>query len=852
MDRARRCRASVAAGALLMLPSFAWAQANDAPPGDAQLGDAQPGDIVVTGKRPPGSVIADVAPVAVLDAAQLRSLGTNLDDILRQLKPLTTSASGADPVFLLNGRRVSGYQEIQSLPPEAIERTEVMPETEASRFGFPPTVRLVNFITKRHFRALGVEQGVSTTTDGGGSSATLSVNPTRLDRDRRFVATIDYIRQDPLPYARRPTFADPANLFDLIGNVTGIAGGSVSPALDALAGRPVTVAPVPLDPAQRGRLAGYVVGAGVPRPFDPAPYLSLQSSDQVKINATQGVPIGSTVTASLNLSMDAKGGARAGGLATALLRVPGANPYSPFGSDVLLYRYLPEGGLLRQSGSGLSLHAGSTVQGSLKRWLWTVTGTYDRALVRITLDQGIDPSAVQAAIDAGADPFRGFASEDVAKRLTRRSRTVTETLASKATATGPVLKLPAGDARMTVTADYTRASSSGSLAGSDGSARDLIRTVRSASANVDLPITSRDRGVLDAIGTLSANATLGVSSVSDYGSLLSRYLGLTWTPVVPVQITASLNVTQTAPDIAQLTSPVVTIPNVSFFDFATGTSPLVTFVTGGNADLAPERRSISTVGVTWKPIKARELRLALNYIETRIDDQTANIVRGSPALLAAFPERFGRDANGQLLTADLRPINIAFERERKLEGRVTLWTPIGAAPKLPATPPGKDAPPPKARPSLYSFVTTTLRLDDQVMLRPGQPLLDALSGDAVSSVQERPRFEAQGTIGGSVGALQGGIFGLWKAPTRIRSDIPSADLRFSARMFVSLYSTVDVAQLVPKVVWAKRTTVQFNVQNLFNNRVQVRDRNGVIPYAFQPSFQDWYGRIVKLSVRKLF
>jgi len=139
-----------------------------------------------------------------------------------------------------------------------------------------------------------------------------------------------------------------------------------------------------------------------------------------------------------------------------------------------------------------------------------------------------------------------------------------------------------------------------------------------------------------------------------------------------------------------------------------------------------------------------------------------------------------------------------------------------------------------------------------VRLRPGQPVFDALAGDGVSSVQERSRFEAQGAIGGSVGAVQGGIFGLWKSPTRIRSDIPSADLRFSPRMFFSLYSTFDAAKLVPKADWTKRMTLQFTVQNLFNNRVQVRDRTGATPYAFQPSFLDWYGRIVKLSVRKLF
>ncbi len=215
--------------------------------------------------------------------------------------------------------------------------------------------------------------------------------------------------------------------------------------------------------------------------------------------------------------------------------------------------------------------------------------------------------------------------------------------------------------------------------------------MRSASANVDLRShrgsgggAGRDR---HAVGQCDAGRIVGIG----LRELLSRYLGLTWTPVSPVQITASLNVTQTAPDIAQLTQPVVTITNVAFFDFATGTNALVTLTSGGNADLAPERRRVSTVGATWKPMKARELRLALNYIETRIDDQTVNIVRGSPALLAAFPERFRRDADGQLLTADLRPINVASNGSASWRGGSTCgrrWALRPShLPRRPAAPP---------------------------------------------------------------------------------------------------------------------------------------------------------------------
>ncbi len=847
MARCRGNRWHALAGAALLTPAGAFAQQAEAPAKD---------DIVITGKRLPGSVIGDTEPVAILDAAAMQALGvTNLSDMLRLLKPLTTSASGGEPVFLLNGRRVSGYGEIQSLPPEAMERTEILPETEAARFGFPSTVRIVNFITKKHFRALSIEEGAGSTTDGGGGIALLQLGSTRIDGGRRQSLAINYDRQDALLASRRATFADTGSLFDGIGNITGIDGRVIDPALDALTGRPVTSAAVPVDPALRATLAGYAAGANAPRTFNLAPFQSLSSRDTLKVDGTQAIPVGKSVMASLNLTMEAKRGSGLAGLPRAVLRTPAGNPALPFTRDVLLYRYLTEAAPLEQRTSGLDLHAGSTLQGSLKRWQWTVTGSYDRSRASATVEQGIVVDARQAAISAGGNPFASFTPSDLANRTATRSRTVTGTVVGKATANGPVLALPAGDAQMTLTGDYARSTSNGSVFGTVTPAIDVRRVTRGASVNVDLPIASASRGVLDAIGSLSANGTIGISTVSDYGSLVNSHAGLTWTPIAPVQVTASINTTQTPPAIGLLTTPVVTVPNVPYFDFVNGGSALVTVVTGGNATLAPERRRISMVGASWKPIKAKELRLNLDYIETRIEGQTSYLSSVTPALQAAFPDRFVRDAAGRLLDVDLRPVNLTREVERKVQGKLSLWTQIGPEPKPPTARPGKDAPPPpppRPRPMIYGFATITARLDDRLVLRAGQPRLDLLGGDTVDGTGGRPRYEAQGNIGGSYGPVQGGLFAMWQGPTRIRSDIAASDLRFSAKTFVALYSTIDAARLAPRAGWARKMTFQLNVQNILNDRIAVRDRNGTVPYRFQPAFLDPYGRIVRLSVRKLF
>ena len=395
------------AGLALLVPNAVLAQSGT-PPKEAKPEESSTrDDIIVKGKRLPGSIIGDTAPVAKLNAAAIQGLGaTSISDLLQRLKPLTTSVSGAEPVFLLNGRRVSSFNEIAALPPEALNGMEVLPESESARFGFPPTVRIVNYITKQKFGSLSVDQSVGTTTQGGGDTASLKLGSTRIDGSFRNTLTVSYERQDPLPNTRRRTFADPNSLFNPVGTIASPNGGSIDPALDALAGRAVTSAAVPGGNASSS-LAGYLSGANAPRAFNLAPYQSVAGNDALSVDGTLALPISDSVSASVNLKMSAQRGSGLAGLGSAVLLVPAGNPALPFSKDVLLYRYLVEAGPLRQRNSDLTLHAGGALQGSIQRWNWTLTGNYDRARLNAMVEQGIDTDAAQAAISAGGNPGVG-------------------------------------------------------------------------------------------------------------------------------------------------------------------------------------------------------------------------------------------------------------------------------------------------------------------------------------------------------------------------------------------------------------------------------------------------------------
>ncbi len=85
---------------------------------------------MVTGVR--GSAVTDVAPIAVLGRDAIDATGAStMAELLQAIRGSTQSADGSDPIFLLNAQRVSGYQEIGSLPPEAIEKIEILPEPAA-------------------------------------------------------------------------------------------------------------------------------------------------------------------------------------------------------------------------------------------------------------------------------------------------------------------------------------------------------------------------------------------------------------------------------------------------------------------------------------------------------------------------------------------------------------------------------------------------------------------------------------------------------------------------------------------------------------------------------------------------
>jgi hypothetical protein len=153
-------------GALLAVAIQAGAQtpppqpaptATDAPKTSVKAGQEE---VIVRGERQRGSIAGAPPPIQVLDQAAIEALGgANLQDIVAQLATQTASVRGrgGPPVVLLNGRRIGSFAEIRTLPPEALQRVEVLSEEAALQFGFSADQRVINVILKDKFHGIEVD-----------------------------------------------------------------------------------------------------------------------------------------------------------------------------------------------------------------------------------------------------------------------------------------------------------------------------------------------------------------------------------------------------------------------------------------------------------------------------------------------------------------------------------------------------------------------------------------------------------------------------------------------------------------------------------------------------------------------
>lgn len=643
--------------------------------------------ITASGK-PYGAVLGDIPPEETFTAADVRAFGvSSMEDLLTELTPQTTSGLGGPPVVLLNGRRISGQGEIRDIPTEAIARVEVLPEEVALKYGYSADQKVVNIVLRQRFRASTTDASVGGSTAGGQMSEALNWSRLQLNRQGRTNLAIKIQNSDQLLESDRDLVSRTnSGLYDFVGNVAPASGGDLA-ALSALAGTPVTVAGVPGSAATAAPgLAAFLPGANLANASDiTGDRTLLPRSRQVSINSVTNRYVLDNVSATLNLGFTASQNDSLLGPARARLVIPAADPFSPFGQDVALYRYLGEQDALGQTTRNLSGHAGFTLNRDTETLRLSLTGNYDHAISKTETDRSVDLTGVQArltALDPALNPFAPLTGLSV---NADRARSTSDSADLQFVANGALAKLKAGDLSTTLKlgASGSRLEATSRRSGVESDS-ELSRGDASAQLSFDLPLASRRKGARAGIGDLSTNLNLAVRQVSDFGSLTTIGGGVNWSPIKPVSFIVSATRQENAPSIAQLGNPLITTPNAQVFDYVRGETVDVTRISGGNANLKAETRNVLRLGATYRPETITGLSLTANYSRVRIDNPVAGFPAATAAVEAAFPDRFVRDADGDLTRIDTRPVNFAKRESEQIRWGFNLSRQIGKAPPPPA------------------------------------------------------------------------------------------------------------------------------------------------------------------------
>lgn len=600
----------------------------DAPVVVDQADTSDTGDenaIIVIANALRGQIEAPQPPVIELNEEDIASYGaSSLADLVQQLATETGSGSGRGsgrPVFLVNGLRVSSFREMFSYPPEAIKRVEVLPEAVAQQYGYPPDQRVINFILKDNFSSRTAELQYGQPFDGGTSTVGGEGTLLNIAGSNRLNFDLQVKHTSPLTEAERGVVQ------------------SVTPQ-------------VPGDP-------------------DQAAYRTLVDKNtdyKLTGNWTHGLGEGGA-SLTVNGAVERNDSLSYSGLNTVVLTNPSdESVLRIFGEDFPLARRTRTDTL--SFGSTLNAHAGD----------WQLTGTLDASHADSTskIDRRADTAALVAAAAVGTMPIDApitgisYPGYDTAESKT-------DSASSKFTARGHPVTLPAGDISVTLDAGYDWNRINSSDTRTLNSATRLTRGDLNGGVNVSIPIASRRYDVLAGIGDLTANLSGGLDHLSDFGTLTNWSAGLNWGPAERLNFQANYIVREAAPGLSQLGAPSVINYNVPVYDFTTGQTVLVSITTGGNPDLSRETQRDLHLAVAYDLPLFDRSNIRVEYFRNNSDNVSAAFPLLTPEIEAAFPGRVTRDASGNLVSIDERPVTFAKENSSRIRIGLNISGRIGGS-----------------------------------------------------------------------------------------------------------------------------------------------------------------------------
>lgn len=866
----RLIRLVLATGMLGSMAEDVTAKAVEAasPAGDLQSGRfdgastaASGREIVVEGRREDG-LIEGIPARDELGEDDIAAMGLDsVGEIIEELG-VNLDRSGEGPVVLINGELAPAAADIADLPPEALKRIQLLPPSAAVRLGAARTRPVMNIVLRRKFRQKSLQTEARTTTLGGGNGFGGEIRLTAIRQGNRDNISLKLDGNDALLEAERAILSQQDDIPTSFGGIvlpSPLFGQEIDPALSAAAGKTVARADVPSSTV-RPTLADFVATADRASPGDLGRFRTLRPrTRRVSLNATFARRFSQRTNLQFYLRGDYSTSQSLNGATRALLVLPPDHPASPFTHSVTIARYLADP--LEQEIRGGTFDLGGTLGRRAGNWQLSLSMKWVHGETNTLTDRGLDLSTVQTEVSNGSfNPFGALPADLAATLLTDPARRLRDQQTGQFLATGPLFPLPAGPITASFQASGTRERSlTRSTLRGNVSERRMARDEASGRGGLEIPLIGQSAGSLSV--TLSGSAR----SISNVGTFTGYGYGVDWQPLAGLRIEGGFEQIQIPPSQQTLTDPVIARDNVRVFDFLRNETAEVRFITGGNANIATERRRSWTVGARLRA--TRGVELSATWARDNSRDAQGALPPPNAEVQAAFPDRYRRDTAGRLIEVDGRAVSFASIQREELRWGFTLRRHIGSSEK-PASEAEMDAEDDEA---LSASARNSLRrgiggarvnaavqhvwtLASTRQARAGLAPVDLLAGGAAGYGGGLPRHRVEFRAGVSTRGVGLQLSGDWTAPSEIRAgNTPQpGDLRFSGLARFDLRVFADLARVFPGQAALKGTRLTIAIANVLNGQTIVRDRNEATPLSYQRYLLDPLGRAVSVSLRKTF
>jgi iron complex outermembrane receptor protein len=329
--------------------------------------------------------------------------------------------------------------------------------------------------------------------------------------------------------------------------------------------------------------------------------------------------------------------------------VSGANPYNPFGTDVLVDTLLTDLGPQTFTNRTEMIRSVAGLRGRISEWRWEVSlqkTQNDAATIRTG---ELDPVLVNAALaasdpDDALDPFGGSGANSPALLTSllappSQSRYHTQAIQSVASIRGPLAALPAGTLELIVGAEWREErvrydqGPPQSISGSNQ------RFIAAGFGELRLPLVNQ-AAQIPAIRDLVLVFSGRSDDYSDVGRVFNPEYALILRPTASLSLRTSLAKSFRPPPLFDLYLPHIDAP-VPIADPARDDEfALPIWRVGGTRDLKPSRADSLNIGLWFEPKPTPTIRFGANYWRIAIDNTIA--IPSAARLLAAedlFPER---------------------------------------------------------------------------------------------------------------------------------------------------------------------------------------------------------------------